>query len=239
MSKFKLWLGVLVVFICGALAGMLGSNIYYKNRLGDMMERGPFPFPPGKMLPRLLDGLDNELNLTDAQKNDVRKILRNTADSFRKMRTKYRPEMEKIKERTDAQILKVLDPEQQEQFHKMMERFKKSHLPPRPGFHRGGRPGPPAFMMDEMEKELHLKPDQKEKVRAILDESRTRQRDAAIDFRFKEPKNHDAMKVKMFQIELETEKNLKSVLSDKQLEILKQMKKEKNKKRHHLRFPRD
>lgn len=165
MSRFKLWLGVLIVFLLGVLAGSFGVSQYHQHRFGDMMG-GPMPFPPKDMLPRLLNSLDRELELTVSQQKKIRIILEDAMNSFEKFRAEYHPKMIAIKEKADLRIKALLTPEQTGKFNEMAERFSRHRPPPPPPMHdfqKGMMDGPPPeFMMEKNDRPLHLKPEQKE-----------------------------------------------------------------------------
>ncbi|MFH2063726.1 MAG: hypothetical protein ABIK15_00840 [Pseudomonadota bacterium] len=239
MSRLKLWLGVLMVFILGAAAGSFGVIQYHQHRFGHIMEapgEGPvMPFPPKVMLPRLLDRLDQELNLTASQKKKIRIILEDAMNSFETFRAEYHPQMIAIKEKADARIKALLQPDQIGKFNDMTKRFKKHPPPPPPmsGFQGEMMDGPPPeFIMGGMERQLHLKPEQREKVRAILDENFSQRREALMKLKLGETGTHGGIKQKISELNKETEKKLQPILDADQLGILRKIMDENTEPRH-------
>jgi hypothetical protein len=240
MSKFKLWLGVLMVFILGVLIGSFGVSKYHQHRFGDIMGPGPMPFPPKAMLSRLLNSLDRELELTVSQQKKIRIILEDAINSFEKFRAEYNPEMISIKEKADSRIKALLTPEQIKKFNEMTERFSRHRPPPPPGsdFHEGMMDGPPPeFMMERIEKQLHLKPEQKEKVHIILDENRFLKREAFMELKFGEIDTPGTVKKRMIEINKETEKKLQPILDAEQMNRYKKMQNGKMKQMQDMDFP--
>jgi uncharacterized protein YneF (UPF0154 family) len=65
---------------------------------------------------KIFERIGEELNLTDQQKEQVKVILESTKQQIEVARDGFKEGMEKAKETSQAQILTVLDPEQQEKF---------------------------------------------------------------------------------------------------------------------------
>jgi hypothetical protein len=240
MSRFKLWLGVLMVFILGVLAGSFGVSEYHLHRFGDMMGPGPMPFPPKAMLPRLLNSLDRELELTASQQKKIRIILEDAITSFEKFRAEYHPEMISIKEKADSRIKALLTPEQTRKFNQMTERFSRHRFPPPPmsDFQEGMMDGPPPeFKMERIDRQLHLKPEQKEKVRAILEESRFLRREAFMELKFGETDTPGSGEKRMNEINEETEKKLQPILDAEQMNRFKKMQNGKMNQMQDMNFP--
>lgn len=234
MNRFKLWIGVLTVFVLGALAGAFGTSLYHQQRFAKLMPREPMPFPPGHMVSRLLNRLDNELTLTASQKKQIRVVLEDAGKSFQQFRETYRPEMNAIKEKADARIKILLTPEQQKKFNELTARFRQhTGPPPQSGFQgemMDGPPPPPHGMpgvrFEEMEKKLNLKPEQREAVRTILKESGDRRRSLMMKHRFGDADSPEEIQRELDEIQKDTEEKLLPVLDAEQKKIYSKIKKE-------------
>ncbi|MEZ4577510.1 MAG: hypothetical protein R2875_05700 [Desulfobacterales bacterium] len=115
MKRFKLILGVLLIFVTGAAAGHLGTVYLFKNR---MFNQGP----PG-IQHIFRQRIANELRLTDRQQTAFNRIMSLTENDFNAFRKKHRPEVEKIFTRCFGQIQEILRPDQQKKFEKMRNHF--------------------------------------------------------------------------------------------------------------------
>lgn len=117
---------------------------------------------------RSVEGLQNELNLSESQKEKIETILMHKKDNLDRIRNKMITIMENLKDsteyvssETDKEILKVLNKEQAEKYGAETERYNQFAIMPPPGmmgdgfsidmmnpkrvvfnqFERGGRPG--------------------------------------------------------------------------------------------------
>ena len=226
MNRFKLWIGVLTVFILGALAGAFGVSLYHQYRFAQLMPHAPMPFPPQNMVSRLLERLDAELTLTASQKKQIRIVLEDAGKSIQQFRETYRPEMDAIKEKADARIKTLLTPKQLEKFNELTARFRR-HIgpPPRSDFQGEMMEGPPppdeapGVRFEKMAKRLNLRPEQEKAVRIILEDSNTRRRSLMMKHSFGEPDSHEEIQRKLDAVEKETEKKLVPILDSEQMHI--------------------
>lgn len=74
---------------------------------------------PAFAMHAVLNRLDRHLDLTDAQRAQVEQILRRRHANINAMRTGVRPRVHQELEATNAEIAKVLTPEQRAKFEKM------------------------------------------------------------------------------------------------------------------------
>ena len=141
MNRFKLATGIILIFALGVLTGVLGSGMYFKQRVENFREAGP---PARKEM--LMKRLTRRLELTPPQQEKVAVIFEEMREQLFSLRTKHRPELERIREEGHARIKAILLPEQQKQFDEMMARLKeRRHRKAGPfGDHKpGGGPRPP------------------------------------------------------------------------------------------------
>ncbi len=121
---------VIVAFIGGLFVGIAGDRFYlfHHHRL--------FPSPAMKQFAsrRIVEHLDRELHLTAQQKSDVQRIIDQHRVRIDSLMSGVRPQIRAELDAANAEIDKLLTPEQREQFKKMRMRVQS-----------GGRRGPPPF----------------------------------------------------------------------------------------------
>jgi Spy/CpxP family protein refolding chaperone len=117
--KVKAIAGIIIVFLLGAVIGALGTGIFIGHKFRQF-GKGEYAF--GKFFMRRLN---RELKLTDAQKPEVEKILGETEVEIRTLLHNSMAEFVEIMQRRNAQLKKILDPEQQEKLAEMFERMQK------------------------------------------------------------------------------------------------------------------
>ncbi len=115
---------VIIAFVAGILVGVVGDHLLFIHHL----------FPRGGFVAgRIADRLDRELHLTPQQKTQVQQILDRHRTRIDAIMSSARPQVRQEIDATNAEIEKILTPEQRAQFAKMPMRM--------PG-HRG-MSGPP------------------------------------------------------------------------------------------------
>ncbi|MDP9190760.1 MAG: hypothetical protein M3P06_03555 [Acidobacteriota bacterium] len=112
---------VVLTFTAGAMVGVFASHM--------MILRGGHgaPFFPTKAM---VNRLDRRLDLTDAQRAQVEQIIRRRHANINKLWSDMRPRMRSEIEQTNAEISRILTPEQRKKFDRL-----KFHL----GARSGGR----------------------------------------------------------------------------------------------------
>ena len=141
MNKFKLAIGIVLIFALGVLCVVLGSGMYFKNRVDHFREAGP-----QARKEMLMKRLSHRLDLTPQQQEKVAVIFEEMREQLFNLRSRHKPDLERIREQGHARIKAILTAEQQIQFDEMMVRLKKRHHRKTPHFgdhEPGGRPGSP------------------------------------------------------------------------------------------------
>lgn len=136
MKRVKLTVGICLVFILGALAGMLGTGVYMKYRFEKF---GPGP-PPPHARERIMKRLTETLDLTEKQQGEIREIVDLTQSRMDAVRERHLPEIKKITEQSFELMKEKLDPEQIEKLDELRAKIKseikkrerKKHNPSRP-----------------------------------------------------------------------------------------------------------
>jgi Spy/CpxP family protein refolding chaperone len=119
MKHWKLWIGILLVFILGAVAGSLVTGYVLKEH-----EHG-FSHNPAKRAAFIVDRLTRKLDLSDTQKAEVEKIIQKTEEKSHARFMSHREEMRAIRNEGIAEIRKGLTPEQQEKMDQLRQEFER------------------------------------------------------------------------------------------------------------------
>lgn len=131
MNRLKLWVGILLLLVLGALVGSLITGMLVKQRIVHFREGRP-----GAKRAYFVNKLARDLNLTEAQRIKIEEIMGQTHEKLSELRKKHRPEFEKIREESFKQIKKELNEEQKQKLDELSQRFRKR-------FKKGRRPPPP------------------------------------------------------------------------------------------------
>jgi len=114
MNKIKIVISVLLIFVLGAMAGSLGTKIYFKQRIEQFVKSGP---PPVMHL--LMRRLSNNLNLSETQEAQIEKIVYETEEKILAFKQKYHPEFEKIIDNSIKLIKEKLDDNQKKELDRL------------------------------------------------------------------------------------------------------------------------
>jgi hypothetical protein len=132
MRKWKLFAGVGLVFVLGMLVGSLGTGLYIKHHFG------PPRRDPSAMRAFLLNKFSKELDLTENQKNEFKRLIDQVGDKLEDHFRKTYSEIGKIIDQGSSQMRKTLSPDQQKKFDELIEKFERHRKartkfgPPRP-----------------------------------------------------------------------------------------------------------
>ena len=140
--KIKLAAGIILVFLVGALAGVLGASIYFEARFEKIFHGGP---PRGE---DIIERLKKELDLTPAQVKEIRPIVMSIDKKSFELRKQFMPRVVRLHEQARAQIREKLNEAQKIKFDEINERLKKRFrekppFPPPPPPMDGPPKGPP------------------------------------------------------------------------------------------------
>ena len=141
MVRWKLILGVILIFMLGALAGTFGTGMYIHHRF-------PGP-PPGPKDPktRFMEEVTTRLQLTGDQLLKFREMVDQMAEEFHQCHESHHQQMEEIRAKWLEAIKKVLTPGQIEELEKLNREFEERAArfrppPPPNGGMRGDDRGP-------------------------------------------------------------------------------------------------
>lgn len=131
MKSWKAWLLVSVIFITGALVGAFGMRSYMARHLPEMLAS-----TRQSMEERILEHIDREVSLTDAQKQSILPLIKEHVSKGEKLHASVRAQIDAVMAEMDDSIAEMLDPRQKVKFKEFRLRMEQ--------FRRSGPPGPPS-----------------------------------------------------------------------------------------------
>ena len=122
-TKIVATIVVLIAFLGGFAVGVVGDRLW-------TMHHGPGPhrFAVHAVTARILSRLDQELALTPQQHEQVKQILDAHAARIQAISEGLRPQIRQEIDRNNADIARVLTPEQREKFDKLKMQFVPRHI---------------------------------------------------------------------------------------------------------------
>ncbi len=112
MTRFKMWLAVLAVFVLGCVTGASLDSVY-RLRARD----GERPGAHGRHgNDDIFENMKRDLNLSEQQATEIRAILEQTRNEYRNLRSEVHPRYETVRQNARARIRTLLTPEQQKLF---------------------------------------------------------------------------------------------------------------------------
>ncbi len=132
MNKLKFAAGVILLLIVGMLAGSLGTGIYYKKRVERFKSGGP---PVSERVGMILGRFSEDLRLTDEQRTEFEKIIKESQEELMSLGRSIFPEIEKINEKAFTAMKEKLTDEQKNELEILIQkmedvrkRFRNSQL---------------------------------------------------------------------------------------------------------------
>ncbi len=212
MNKLKLIVGVILLLLVGALAGSLVTGVYYKHR----MER----FASGRASHHLrkvvMKRLTNELDLTEEQRTEIGKIVKESQRRIFSIRREYLPEIREISDQSFALIKEKLNPEQKEKLVKLHEKLKDRHTK--------------AFIqsiqieessdqvLSKMKEQLNLTEEQVRIAQPIIEESIKERRTIIQKYKANDRPDFYSLKREIRELQESVQKRLSQILTAKQMQ---------------------
>jgi len=120
MKKWKLWTGIILLFLAGVCIGVIGTGLYVRHLVESVLQEGP------PAVGRLVTGkLSRELDLSDSQQVAVGKAVGETQRRLHELRHRHWPETDRILTDGIEQIKPDLTPEQQKKLDALYDRLKE------------------------------------------------------------------------------------------------------------------
>ena len=120
MVSGKLWGGLVVLFIAGALTGIAGTTLYHQYEQEHRWERGP-----AAKHERIMQRLTHELALTPAQQADIEPMISRTHVEILQLRFAHQPEVEQALTQGMVEIKTKLSVEQQEKLDGLYAKLQR------------------------------------------------------------------------------------------------------------------
>ena len=117
---WRIWGGVLVVFVCGLLVGTVATNAYHNYERQHRWEQGL-----AGMKPRLMKHLTRELHLSEDQRQAVDVIVSQAEVELLQLRVAQQPHVDDVMVRTMEALKGKLTPEQQIQLEEQFKNLQK------------------------------------------------------------------------------------------------------------------
>ena len=119
MQKWKLAVGVVLVFILGGLVGSVGTQLYFKHRSDRFWKN------PSARREAFLRRLTGELRLTEAQQKEFKAIIDEVDEKVEQFRGENRAEIRRVLDEGFNQMKQKLDPGQQQELEELRARHEK------------------------------------------------------------------------------------------------------------------
>lgn len=120
MVSGKLWGGLVVLFLAGALMGIAGTTLYNQYEQEHRWERGP-----ASKHERIMKRLTHELALTPAQQADIEPMISRTHVEILQLRFAHQPEVEQALTQGMTEIKTKLSVEQQEKLDELYVKLQR------------------------------------------------------------------------------------------------------------------
>ncbi len=91
MTRERLWIGLIVLFLAGTLTGIVGMMLYCRYEQEHRWEGGP-----GARQERVIKKLAHELSLTSSQRDAIKPIVARAHLELLRLRIRHQPEVEQI-----------------------------------------------------------------------------------------------------------------------------------------------
>ncbi|MEP6887069.1 MAG: hypothetical protein ABI945_01985 [Nitrospirales bacterium] len=117
---WRIWGGVLVVFVCGLLVGTVATSAYHNYERQHRWEQGL-----AGMKPRVMKHLTAELHLSEDQRQAVDLIVSQAEAELLHLRIAQQPHVDEVLIRTTDALKGRLTPEQQTKLDEQYNNLKK------------------------------------------------------------------------------------------------------------------
>jgi hypothetical protein len=225
MNRLKLTLGVILVLLVGALAGALGTKIYYQQRI----ERFAPVKPPHRRKIFMMKRLSDRLDLTKEQQPEIEKIVEDFQSRISAVRREYLPKIEEITDQSLRSMEEKLRPEQKKKLTKLRKRLKKRQE--RAFLRTIQVKETPEALLARMNKRLNLTDEQAKEMRPILEEDIRERRKIIEKYQGRDRPSLISIKREMRELRRLTEERLARILTGLQYRAYLEMQ-----KKEHRRF---
>lgn len=126
MKKWKLWTGMLLIFVAGGVVGAVGTGLVVRHKIISVIDEGQ------PAVARLaVRFLTRRLDLSAAQQAETARIVHDVQQRLQAVRRRFRPEIGEIVATGMTDIRALLAPGQQEKLDRLYNTLKQRWQPPR------------------------------------------------------------------------------------------------------------
>lgn len=140
MSRWKIWVGLVVLFLSGVLIGSVGTRMYVQQQISGILARER-PAVRDLFLRRFTQSLD----LSEEQRQEVEQIASLAAEKVQKLHWQHRREVQALFDQAFSDMKEHLSPAQQAELDEIRERMKSRQERRRHGPPHMGHPPPPGM----------------------------------------------------------------------------------------------
>ena len=223
MIRLKLWLGLILVFILGALAGSVGTSFYYEDRT-ERLTRYSYSARSHLLLKRL----SKELDLTEAQKKEIGIIVDQYYTELSRIKQSVRPDIKKLRDESFVAIKERLTEEQKKEFDELCKRLER--WTPKQRLQERLTRKTPEQMISLMKTRLRLTDEQEAKIRPIILESFKEQEKILDKSRGQDRSGIRALRGELRQHQISVEEKLSKTLTAEQLVGYRKLQEEQRRK---------
>lgn len=115
-ASLKTWIVLIAVFVLGCVTGVAIDGIYRSKTNASFRESRSRERDRDAMFEKIRA----DLNLSPEQSKEMRRVLDETANEFRALRTELRPKYEELRVKTRGRMRSLLNADQQQKFDSLM-----------------------------------------------------------------------------------------------------------------------
>ncbi len=120
MSRTALWFGLVVLFLAGALTGVVGTSLYYQYEDKHRWDKGP----AGRQ-ERIMKRLTQELSLASSQQAEIEPIVKRAHLEILRVRVQHQPDIDRILGLGMDELQAKLSPEQQTKLDRLHAQLQR------------------------------------------------------------------------------------------------------------------
>lgn len=120
MSRTTLWFGLVVLFLAGALTGVVGTSLYYQYEDEHRWDKGP----AGRQ-ERIMKRLTQELSLAASQQAEIEPIVKRAHLDILRVRVQHQPDIDRILGLGMDELKAQLSPEQQTKLDRLHAQLQR------------------------------------------------------------------------------------------------------------------
>lgn len=131
MKRWKVWLGVAVIFVSGLIIGSLGTGLVVKIGIKRMVQRVSAG-DTAVVARMVMIKMRHELRLSREQRRQIFPIVNRAVGRIRKLHYALKPQIEREVARTVSEITPHLTPKQRRKLTTRLDYLKSKWRPPKP-----------------------------------------------------------------------------------------------------------